>query len=76
MSIGELAVMDQTGDTKIIWDSENEDEVAVAKATFDSLVKKGYAGYSVKRDGEKNEVIRQFDPTAEKLIMAPAMVGG
>jgi len=28
----ELAIMDTTGDTKVIWDPANADEVAAAKA--------------------------------------------
>jgi hypothetical protein len=73
---GELAIMNATGDTKIIWDSENEDEVAVARRTFTELRGKGYAAYAVKKNGDKGEVIREFDPEAERIILAPAMVGG
>ena len=74
--MGELAVMDRTGDTKVMWAAENEDEVANAKRTFDDLKKKGYMAYSVKRNGDKGEQVREFDATAEKLIMAPPMQGG
>jgi hypothetical protein len=72
----EMCVLDRTGDTKIIWDPENADEVETARQTFDKLRKKGYAAYSVKKNGDKGEVIREFDPNAEKLILAPQMVGG
>jgi len=76
MAQSEMAIMDATGDTKVIWNSENADEVGVARRTFNDLKKKGYVGYSVKKDGDKNEIIHDFDPNAEKLIMAPAMTGG
>lgn len=77
MSQGELSMMDHAGDTKIIWDADNADEVAAARRTFDDLRKKGFAAYSVEgKDGEKNEVVREFDPEAERIIMAPPMVGG
>lgn len=72
----ELITLDKSGDTKIIWDPDNPAEVEAAKATFDSLKKKGYLGYKVDRKGEKGEVLKSFDPEAEKLIMAPQMVGG
>jgi hypothetical protein len=68
--------MDRTGDTKVMWDQANEDEVSNAKRTFDDLKKKGYLAYSVKRNGDKGEVVREFDAGAEKLIMAPPMQGG
>jgi hypothetical protein len=72
----ELVILDHTGDTKIVWDSSKADEVDSARQTFDRLRKKGYAAYSVKRNGDKGEVIREFDPQAEKIILAPPMVGG
>lgn len=71
-----LAVLDASGDTRIIWNPDNPDEVANAKRTFDDLKKKGYVAYAVKRDGEKGEVVKGFDPEAEKLILAPQMRGG
>jgi len=72
----ELCILDQTGDTKIIWDTDKPDEVENARETFNKLRKKGYAAYSVNRKGDKGEVLREFDPEAEKLILAPPTVGG
>ena len=74
--MGEMAILDRTGDTKIIWDSANEDEVEEAKRTFKNLKDKGYAAYSVNKKGDKGEVIKKFDADAERIIMAPPMVGG
>jgi hypothetical protein len=73
---GEMCVIDRTGDTKIIWDAKNEDEVEAARATFKKLKAKGYLAYSVSKDGSKGEVLREFDPNAEKIILSPAMQGG
>jgi len=72
----ELAIMNGSGDTKLIWDSENEDEVENAKETFNKLTKKGYAAFSVSKRGDKDEIIKKFDPNAEKIILVPPMVGG
>ncbi len=74
--MSEMRVMDHTGDTKIIWNSENKDETDAARETFNRLTKKGHKAYMVKKDGEKGEVITEFDPDAEKIILAPQMVGG
>jgi hypothetical protein len=71
-----MAVMDHTGDTKIIWDKHNDDEVENAKASFDRLREKGYLAYTVNKDGTTGEVIREFDATAEKIILSPPMQGG
>lgn len=75
--MGSLAVMGKEGDTKVIWDAENADEVANAKRTFDDLRKKGYMAYSVNpENAKKGELITKFDPNAQKLILAPPMAGG
>ncbi len=74
--MGEMAIMGTEGDVKQAWDSENSEEVAAAKATYDKLVKKGYKAFSVKKDGEKGKEIFEFDPDAEKIILIPQMKGG
>jgi hypothetical protein len=75
--MSEMAIMDRSGDTKLIWDPDNADEVANAKRTFDDLLKKGFMAFKVEgRKGDKGEQIKTFDPKAEKLILTPAMAGG
>ena len=71
-----LEAMDDTGDTKTIWDKNNPEEVEAARVAFLSLKDKGYVAYSVDKEGEPDSVIQDFDPTAERVIMRPAMVGG
>jgi hypothetical protein len=71
-----LCRLDSTGDTRIIWDPDKPEEVANARRTFDELKGKGYQAFSVSRKGDKDKVVRQFDPNEEKLILAPALVGG
>lgn len=71
-----LHVLDHTGDTRTLWNPENQAEVDAAKETFTRLKKKGYLAYSVDESGERGEVIREFDPTAGRIIMAPQLVGG
>lgn len=73
---GELSVMGPGGDTKVIWDSDNDDEVENARQTFDDLVDKGFAAFAVKRRGGQGERIKEFDPEQEKLILVPPMAGG
>lgn len=62
--MGTMAIMGKEGDTKTMWNPDNEDEVAVARATFDALKRKGFALYSVNAAGNKGEQIREFDPLA------------
>lgn len=73
---GILAILDATGDTKIIWDRDNDDEISAAKRTFNDLIKKGFAAFSVKKNGDQNKKVTEFDPDEEKLILIPPMAGG
>lgn len=75
--MGEMAVLDRVkGDTKVIWDADRPEEVEAARAQFDTLTAKGYAAFRVTERGRKGEQIRQFDAAAEKIILAPQLVGG
>ncbi len=75
--MGEIAILSGKGDTKIIWDSDNEAEVDNARRTFEDLVDgKKYAAFSVGKKGEKDEKIKKFDPDLEKIILIPPMAGG
>lgn len=73
---GTLHAMDHTGDTRFMWDKDKPEEVAAAKAQFDTLKRKNYLAYTVNADGSQGEVIREFDPEAQAIIMSPQLVGG
>lgn len=74
---GEIAILDYTGDTKLLWTVGNQVEMDAAKEMFDKLRGKGYLAYKVVgTDGAKGEQITAFDPEAGRIIMAPAMKGG
>lgn len=74
--MGELIILDSTGDSKIIWNPKNETEVDGAEMQFNHLIDEGYTAYSVKKDGKKNKKITEFDPDAGKLILVPPVAGG
>jgi hypothetical protein len=74
--VSTLSVLDHTGDTRIEWDRRNRDEVAAAREMFAKMKDKRYLAYRLDADGSQGEVIREFDPTAERIIMSPQPVGG
>lgn len=74
--MGEMRILDETGDTKQIWDKDKPDEVEVAEELFNKLTKKGYKAYRVDEKGEKKGEMKKFDPKAEMMILVPALVGG
>jgi hypothetical protein len=74
---GEIAVMDGSGDTKIIWSRDNPDEVENAREQFRRLKKKGFAAFkAIGKDGHQGEQVDEFDPAAERYIFVPQMQGG
>lgn len=73
---GMLAIMDDTGDTRVQWDKSDPQQVAKARARFDELKKKGYMAYSVNSKGDQGSVMSNFDASAERIIMHAQMIGG
>jgi len=74
--MGELHYLSEEGDTKVIWNPDNQDEVDAAEAQFDTLAEKGFTAFAVKKDGEKGKKITTFEPNAGKIIMVPKIGGG
>ena len=73
----QMHTLDRTGDQKVMWDSSVPDEVDAARATFDSLKKKGYLAYRAEgKKGEQGTQIREFDPAAERIILVKPHQGG
>jgi hypothetical protein len=74
--MGELRILDETGDTKLIWDKQKPDEIEVAEEMFEKLKAKGYKGFRVDEKGEKSGEMKKFETKAEKVIMIPPMQAG
>jgi hypothetical protein len=74
---GEMHVLDGNGDTKIMWDRHNRDEVRAAREHFDDLRRKHYLAFRAEgSEGVRGSQVDTFDPDAERLIMVPRSVGG
>jgi hypothetical protein len=71
-----MGIVVESGDTKLIWNIENDTEVGVAEAAFKKLTKKGFTAFSVKKNGDPGSKITEFDPSLEKMILIPQMQGG
>jgi hypothetical protein len=74
---GMMVNLDESGDTKIIWDRTKKVEVDMAREVFKKARKEGYMSYKVTgKDGAKGEIMHEFDPEAERIILAPPLQGG
>jgi len=72
-----MAITDETGDTKIMWSKDNQDEIDVARETFAAMKKKGYAAFHVEgKEGTQGSQMHEFDPKAERIIFVKQMRGG
>ncbi len=72
-----LAIQDHTGDTKIMWSKDNDDEVEVARNTFRDMKKKGYQAFKVVgKKGDPGEQMNEFDPDAERIIFVKQAAPG
>lgn len=74
--MGQMAVMDVTGDEKLTWDPKNDIDTRKAKDRFHALREKGYKAYRVNHAGGKGEAIEDFDPYAYEIVMHKIAVGG
>ena len=77
-TLGEMRIMGTVGDEKLTWDHADDIQIQTAKKKFQELLSKGYKAFISKdiAGQKKGEQITEFDPTAERLIMVPAMAGG
>ena len=79
--LGTLGFREVTpGDTKLQWDTDSEEEMAAARATFKALRDKGYAAFAVDARGRATEQLTKFPEDAGALILkmvaVPALAGG
>jgi acetyl-CoA carboxylase beta subunit len=76
-AVSELCILDESGDSRMQWDRNNPQQVAEAKARFNELKAKHYLAYKVDpASGGQGEVIHDFDPKAERIILHQQNVGG
>lgn len=71
-----LCCMNHEGDKRIMWDSNDPEGIKEAEMTFNEYKAKGYLAYRVNKKGDQGSVIDTFDPSAERIIMQPQMIGG
>ncbi len=77
--MGILRILDQTGDTMIEWRSEDPASVADVRNQFDRLVR-AEKWHAFARDAgaraEEATLVRDFDETAEEIVLTRPLMGG
>lgn len=67
--MGEMRVLNQSGDITVIWDEDDQESVDKAKAEYDRLKKDGYEFYEVAE--AKGKRVKRWSKKHGKLIAAP-----
>lgn len=68
-------VMDQSGDSRHIFDSNDSVAVASAEQRFIELTGSGFTA-AVRSGLGEPRIVRRFEPTAEETLFYPRLVGG
>lgn len=75
-STGVMKIMGPKGDEKLAWDIDDTKQVVKAQSRFAELLSKGFRAFLMDKTGKRGKQIDEFDPSAESILMVPAMVGG
>ena len=76
--MGEIATLGRSGHVVTKWDETLPETVNEAKVTFDDLLGEGFTAFQTIAEAPTRpaEQIREFNPTAERIVMLPRFVGG
>jgi hypothetical protein len=72
----ELIIPDKSGDERITWDPNDKKSTEKARERFKELLRSGWSFFRMKTDLKTGEHIRDFDPTAKKILAVAPMCGG
>lgn len=67
--MGELTILDKTGDIRVEWDPDDAESTAKAKAEYDRLKQDGYNFYEVTET--RGRPVKRWSKGAGRLIAAP-----
>jgi hypothetical protein len=72
-----MKILGKLGDTEVKWDPATGYGLKTAKRLFDEKTQRGrYLAFIEGPGGDGVTMLRQFDPNAESIILAPRLIGG
>ncbi len=72
-----MRVLGRNGDSEIGWNPETGEGLRLAQRIFLEKTRCfGYLAFVEAPDGQGSELIRDFAPQAQSIILAPRLVGG
>lgn len=74
--MAKLTILDHTGHSEMKFDAATKSGISEAMQKFEQLVGgSGHTAAGLYADGRK-EIIRNFDPNAQEIILMPRLKGG
>lgn len=64
-----MRILDDNGDTRLVWSRDSEQEVQEARKKFNDYVAKGYRAYVCRSDGRRGARVESFDALFEEIIV-------
>lgn len=79
--MGQMKIMDRSGDTTLTWDPAVKESTDVVRAKFDAMIRSGFMAYQTDTavagtQRQAGTVTRKFDPLAEEIVIAAPLMGG
>ena len=74
--MGLLRILGKDGDREIPWDPADPQQLDDVRCGFETLLRQGYQAYSLDANGRTGEHLRQFNPDAAEIVLAPRFRGG
>jgi len=71
-----MNVMDTSGHMTVTWNPTVPIEVKHARDTFDSMAEQGYHAFRIEGVDQQGARMKEFDPTATKIMLIPQLRGG
>ena len=72
----QIIEMNSSGDTRHEFDVKKSEEVTKAMEQFNMLISQGKFASVPTGDGHSGRAIKEFDPTAEKIVFRNQFIGG
>lgn len=69
-------VMTRNGDDRHQFDPASVADLDAAEKRFKELTGKGFRAAALSSDGKPGEIVKTFDPTAERTLFIPSLQGG
>lgn len=76
--MGQMRVLDETGDTLVEWRAESPVSLEQAEGVFNTLLKAGRMAFARPASAPASEAvqIKRFDATADEIIWVRPLQGG